>query len=175
MFTKKVFVGIGGNQGNSIQKLRRSLKCISMIPKVKIVSKSSLYLTEPVGFKKQPNFYNAVIRLETRLTPFTLLKKLLRIETFMRRKRHFKNSPRIIDLDLLLFSNYSKNFKGKSMLVLPHPRLHLRAFVLFPLVEISPNNIIPGIGLSRNYKKLCSGQKITRLKIPFDNSLIIKF
>ena len=80
MFTKKVFVGIGGNQGNSIQKLRRSLKCISMIPKVKIVSKSSLYLTEPVGFKKQPNFYNAVIRLETRLTPFTLLKKLLRIE-----------------------------------------------------------------------------------------------
>ena len=108
-----------------------------------IVQRSSLYSTEPVGFADQPRFLNAVIALETGLSPGTLLNKLLAIEKELGRDRTagIPNGPRTLDLDILMIGGLELNEPG---LELPHPRMSERAFVLIPLVEIAPHLLIPG-------------------------------
>jgi 2-amino-4-hydroxy-6-hydroxymethyldihydropteridine diphosphokinase len=103
----------------------------------RVTARSSLYSTEPVGFAEQPRFVNAVVALETALEPRELLKKLLGIEKEFGRDRSASilNGPRTLDLDILLIGHLQVNEPG---LVLPHPRLAERAFVLFPLYEIAP-------------------------------------
>jgi 2-amino-4-hydroxy-6-hydroxymethyldihydropteridine diphosphokinase len=107
-----------------------------------IIARSSLYSTEPVGFADQPRFFNAAVALETDLTPRALLCELLAIEREFGRNRSagFRNGPRTLDLDILLFAD---QIVADPDLEIPHPRLANRAFVLVPLAEIAPNAIDP--------------------------------
>lgn len=113
----------------------------------RIVARSSLYSTEPVGLADQPRFLNAVIALETGLAPRTLLDRLLAIEKDFGRDRTagIPNGPRTLDLDILLFGDM---VLGEAHLEVPHPRLAQRAFVLVPLNEIAPNALDPRSGHS---------------------------
>ena len=110
----------------------------------RVVGRSSLYSTAPVGFAEQPRFVNAVLSLETELDPRALLARLLAIEQEFGRERAagVANSPRTLDLDVLLYGDLAINEPG---LEIPHPRLAERAFVLVPLNEIAPQVVVPGI------------------------------
>jgi len=107
---------------------------------IKISKASSVYETQPVGYKDQPWFLNMVLELETTLEPLNLLELLLSIENQMGRKRNQKFGPRNIDLDLLFYDDIVLN---SDTLTLPHPRMHERKFILVPLVEIAPQVIHP--------------------------------
>jgi 2-amino-4-hydroxy-6-hydroxymethyldihydropteridine diphosphokinase len=121
----------------------------------RVVCRSSLYSTAPVGFAEQPRFVNAVVELETELEPRTLLKGLLAIEQEFGRDRAagFANGPRSLDLDILLLG---ENVISEPGLEIPHPRLAERAFVLIPLNEIAPQAVVPGVAKT-------VGQLLTRL------------
>ena len=108
-----------------------------------VVTVSSLYRTAPVGLRRQPDFINAEAQVETTPAPRALLAALLDIEHRHGRERSFRNAPRTLDLDLLLFGDQRLDLPG---LTLPHPRLAERAFVLAPLAEIAPDLTIPGHG-----------------------------
>ena len=101
---------------------------------------SSLYETEPVGFREQPRFLNAVLAVETSREPLQIMHRLLAIERELGRQRTFRNAPRTLDLDLLLLDDV---VLATPALTLPHPRVHERAFVLIPLAEIAPNTVHP--------------------------------
>jgi 2-amino-4-hydroxy-6-hydroxymethyldihydropteridine diphosphokinase len=110
----------------------------------RLLKRSSLYRTKPVGYLDQPEFVNAVAQLETRLGPRELLDALLEIERRHARVRSFRNAPRTLDLDVLL---YDEVISADPELILPHPRMHERGFVLVPLCEIAPDCVIPGKGV----------------------------
>ncbi len=105
-----------------------------------VIAVSSLYETEPVGYLDQPPFLNAVAAIETTLTPTDVVRRLLSIERAMGRRRTFRNAPRTLDLDLLL---YGDTILDTAEVVLPHPRMHERGFVLIPLAEIAPAVVHP--------------------------------
>ncbi|MCX2726554.1 2-amino-4-hydroxy-6-hydroxymethyldihydropteridine diphosphokinase [Thermomicrobium sp. 4228-Ro] len=136
------YIGLGSNLGDRRATLRAAVRRLS--EHGRIVAVSSLYETEPVGFRDQPWFLNAVIALETDLDPRELLRTLLAIERSFGRERTFRNAPRTLDLDLLLYDGVVENSVG---LTVPHPRLHERAFVLVPLAEIAPDEVHPLLGL----------------------------
>jgi 2-amino-4-hydroxy-6-hydroxymethyldihydropteridine diphosphokinase len=128
------FIGIGSNLGDRDATVRSALAALRAIDDQLVTS--SLYETDPVGYTDQPPFLNAVALLETDLGALDLLGELKRIEAAHQRVRHFRNAPRTLDLDLLLYNNAVIETSGLS---LPHPRMHERAFVLVPLAEIAPN------------------------------------
>lgn len=129
-----VNISLGTNLGDREQNLKTALKKISLFAKLK--KKSSIYETEPVGYKDQGMFLNMVVEIETNLTPQKLLAKLNEIEHKMGRNRshEIKNGPRIIDLDILTYGNEKVN---EPNLKIPHPRMNEREFVLKPLKEIT--------------------------------------
>jgi len=133
-----VFIGIGSNIGNKEENIRKAIGLIK--EKCKILRISSLYETEPIGFKKQDWFLNCAIEIETEFEPLELLNFLQSIEKKMGRVKTIKNGPRIIDLDILFYDNKIINEKG---LAVPHPRLHERLFVLEPLKEICSDFVHP--------------------------------
>ena len=135
------FIGLGSNLGDRMAKLRTAIERFESLGRV--TSVSSLYKTEPVGYLEQPSFLNAVVALETALTPADLVRALLGIERDLGRARSFPNAPRTLDLDLLLVDNVILDTPD---LTLPHPRLHGRAFVLVPLAEIAAQVVHPGSG-----------------------------
>lgn len=139
----KVFIGLGGNIGNVQETF---VKVIAIVEEKigSVINQSSLYKTAPWGFKDQNDFLNKVICVNTNLSPADVLKNLLTIELMMGRNRNAdnKNAPRTIDLDILF---YDDKIIADDNLVVPHPRLHLRNFVLGPLAEIAPNYIHPVI------------------------------
>jgi 2-amino-4-hydroxy-6-hydroxymethyldihydropteridine diphosphokinase len=135
------FIALGSNLGDRLATLQSGLDAISNLGSS--VTASSVYETEPVGFLDQPRFLNAVVRLETELTPGELLDEMHRIEQDHHRVRVFKNGPRTLDLDLVLYDDL---VIVRPDLTVPHPRLHERAFVLVPLAEIAPDVLIPSIG-----------------------------
>ncbi len=138
-----IFLGIGSNLdskfGDRYNNIRRTLK---LIQEEKIVVKkiSKFYETPSYPNKKNPKFINIVIEIEYNLDPEMLLKKIFLIEKKMERKRNTKNEPRTCDIDIIDFKGLIKNQKN---LVLPHPKMHKRNFVLFPLKEINPQWIHP--------------------------------
>jgi 2-amino-4-hydroxy-6-hydroxymethyldihydropteridine diphosphokinase len=140
------FVALGANLGDPATQLRRAMVELGLLPGTRLTARSSLYLSRPVGFLDQPDYVNAVAALRTKLTPRALLDRLLEIETRHGRSRAFKNAPRTLDLDLLLYDGLVMHEPG---LTLPHPRMQERAFVLVPLVEIAPDCVIPGQGSAR--------------------------
>jgi 2-amino-4-hydroxy-6-hydroxymethyldihydropteridine diphosphokinase len=151
-----VFVGIGSNLDDPVRHVREAFADLDRVPHTRVVKQSSLYRSAPVGHAAQPDFINAVAQLETGLPAERLLAELQEIEARHGRQRSFANAPRTLDLDLLLFGNIELDTPG---LRIPHPRMHERAFVLRPLIEISPE-------LQMRFKadlEACAGQKIERI------------
>jgi 2-amino-4-hydroxy-6-hydroxymethyldihydropteridine diphosphokinase len=140
------FVGLGANLGEPRRQVEHGFLDLDSIAHTRVVKTSSLYRTEPVGYAAQPPFVNAVAQLETGLSAERLLAELQAIETRHGRERSFPNAPRTLDLDLLLFGNA---LMKTEELEVPHPRMHERAFVLVPLLEIAPEVEIPGRGAAR--------------------------
>jgi|SRR5450631_143057 2-amino-4-hydroxy-6-hydroxymethyldihydropteridine diphosphokinase len=144
---RTAYIGMGANlpsdAGPPETTLTGAAACLESLGRVAV--RSSLFSTEPVGFLDQPRFLNAAVALETELTPFELLGAVLLIEQDFGRDRlmSFSNGPRTLDLDILLFSDF---VIGGSSLVIPHPRLAERAFVLVPLNEIAPHALDPRSG-----------------------------
>lgn len=133
MTETEVYIGIGSNLGDREGNIKNALLDIAKIGK--ITRKSSLYETEPMGYKDQPAFLNCVISVDTNIEPKNLLTILKKIEKRLGRENTFKNGPRTIDLDILLYGN---RIVGQSDLKIPHPRMGERKFVLTPLREIAP-------------------------------------
>ncbi len=163
-----VFVGLGSNLGgneggsgsNPQTNVLHALQALNKLPKSHVVACSSLYRSAPIGYLAQPDFINAVAKLETELSPSILLQNLLAMERAQGRLRQFKNAPRTLDLDMLLYDDLQHHEHG---LTLPHPQMHLRAFVLQPLLEIAPDCVIPGIGSAAAALNYCQEQKLERL------------
>jgi 2-amino-4-hydroxy-6-hydroxymethyldihydropteridine diphosphokinase len=126
-----------------------------------VIARSSLYRSAPIGYADQPAFLNCVARLETALPAQSLLAQLQQIERGLGRVRSFPNAPRTIDLDLLLYGTEILDTPG---LTLPHPRMHERAFVLVPLLELDPGATIPGRGKAAELLRDCAGQSIERVE-----------
>jgi 2-amino-4-hydroxy-6-hydroxymethyldihydropteridine diphosphokinase len=136
-----IFIALGTNQGDRELNLLRAVAEIGRLTATRITALSSFYDTQPVGEVNQENFLNAVLKIESSLSPHELLAELQRIETSVfRRVRTIHWGPRPIDLDILFYGDLTV---GEEELSIPHPRLHERGFVLVPLAEIAPDFIHP--------------------------------
>lgn len=155
--TSRVFIALGSNLENPLSQVRRGILLLAGLERSRLLKRSSLYRTAPMGNTNQPDFINAVVQIETSLTPYRLLDALLEIESACGRVRNFPNAPRILDLDILLFENQQHS---DVKLILPHPRMHERAFVLKPLLEISANCVIPGRGSVADCLAACGEQSL---------------
>lgn len=131
----QAYIALGSNLDNPRKQILTAVNAINALPDCEVVQCSSLYETEPVGYLDQPNFINAVLEARTSLSPLALLHALQSIELQQGRLRSIKNGPRTLDLDLILYENVEIL---SEELVLPHPRMHERGFVLIPLYEIAP-------------------------------------
>lgn len=146
------YVGVGSNLEDPRTQVMTALDELDRLPDTRLVKKSSLYRSAPLGHAEQPDFVNAVAQIETRLPADRLLAELQALEARHGRARSFANAPRTLDLDLLLYGTVHVR---TPHLVIPHPRMHERAFVLKPLLEISPQ-----LPFSLD---ACAGQRIERL------------
>jgi len=149
------FIGLGSNLEDPRGQLLRAFAEIEMLPDTRLVTRSSLYRSAPLGYPDQPEFVNAVAKIATALTPQALLQALLEIEHRHGRERIFRNAPRTLDMDVLLYDDEQLHEHG---LTIPHPQMHLRAFVLQPLLEIAPDAGIPGIGRAAMAIEGCKDQ-----------------
>jgi 2-amino-4-hydroxy-6-hydroxymethyldihydropteridine diphosphokinase len=141
----RAFIGLGANLGDRAETIRSALAELSATPGVELVAVSALLETEPVGPVAQPSFLNGVAVVDTSLEARELLDLLLAVETRHGRDRAAvpAQGPRTLDLDLLLYGDAEI---GEEDLQIPHPRLHERAFVLDPLLEVAPGLEVPGRG-----------------------------
>ncbi len=137
------YIALGSNLGDPVVQIEQTWSELGNLPETRLIACSALYLSKPVGYADQPDFINAVAGVRTQLTPRALLAALLGIEARHGRNRTFKNAPRSLDLDLLLYDGLIMHEHG---LTLPHPRMMERAFVLVPLSEIAPDALVPGHG-----------------------------
>ena len=136
-----VYLGMGTNLGDRLANLKQALHLLSQLNGVEVIKVSSIYETEPVGYLDQPFFLNLVCQIQTQLTPRLLLDQLQEIEQKLKRVRTIRWGPRTIDIDILLFGN---RIIHQSDLMIPHPRMLERSFVIIPLAELAPDLIIPG-------------------------------
>ena len=134
------YISIGSNMGNKEENLNNAVKKIEEINGVKVSKVSSYITTEPWGNENQDEFLNGALKVETYLTPKELMTELLRIESELGRVREVKWGPRVIDLDIILFDDIVSN---DEFVIIPHPLMHLRDFVLAPLNEIAPYALHP--------------------------------
>ena len=134
--TSKAYIALVSNMGDPAENLNGALKALDLVPGICVTKVSKYYVTEPWGYADQPDFTNACCEVETSLSPEALLGVCLGIEAGMGRVRQIKNGPRVIDLDLLLYGNERRNTEE---LILPHPRMTEREFVLRPLCDIAEN------------------------------------
>jgi len=155
-----VFIGLGSNLNDPQGQVSRALQELDGLPYTRVLARSSLYRSAPVGFLEQPDFINAVAQLETELAPYDLLDVLLTLERDNGRTRDFRNAPRTLDLDMLLYGDLRHHEHG---LTLPHPQMHTRAFVLIPLLEIAPGCMIPGVGTAAEALRQCGDQQLERV------------
>lgn len=140
-------VALGSNLDDPRAQVQRGFEALAALPQSRLLARSRLYRTPPWGITEQPDFINAAARLETSLPPRALFDALRTIETRAGRVRGVRNGPRILDLDLLL---YGDRIVAEPDLVVPHPRLHERAFVLLPLADVAPELEVPGRGRVRD-------------------------
>ena len=148
------FIGIGSNLDEPRRQVLEAFTELDRLPHTRVVKKSSLYRTAPIGHAAQPDFINAVAQLETGLPAERLLAELQEVERRHGRERSFPNAPRTLDLDILLFGNATLQ---SGVLTIPHPRMHQRAFVLKPLLEIDPQLAF------HRHLEACKDQKVERL------------
>jgi len=144
-----VFIALGSNLHNPIYHLEKGIRQINHLPETNIVKRSSLYKSKPLGPKNQPNFINAVVKIKTNYDPIELLNALQDIENKHHRRRTKKWGPRTLDLDILIFNHIEMN---NERLVIPHPEIINRDFVLIPLFEVTNYNFnIPKYGKLNKY------------------------
>lgn len=155
------FLGLGSNLANPAAQVLQAMQAIGELPATRVLARSSLYRSAPVGYLDQPDFINAVVRIETELAPLVLLQALLALEHENGRTREFQNAPRTLDLDVLLYDDLQHHQHG---LTVPHPQMHRRAFVLQPLLEIAPDCVIPGVGAAAEALQQCNDQQLERLE-----------
>lgn len=134
------YISLGSNIGSGVTTLTAALERIADLSGVEVTAASPLYLTKPVGYLDQDDFTNGVCEVRCSLGPQELLIRLLSIEQEFRRVRLFKNGPRTLDLDLI---SYGDTVCDSTELILPHPRMHERAFVLVPLNDIAGDYMVP--------------------------------
>ncbi|NMG50701.1 2-amino-4-hydroxy-6-hydroxymethyldihydropteridine diphosphokinase [Azoarcus communis] len=157
----RAYVAFGANLGEPLTAFAQAHAALDALPATQVAGCSSCYRTAPVGVgDDQPDYINAVIAIDTALPPQDLLAALLAIEHAGGRTRDYHRAPRTMDLDLLLYGDACIDMPG---LIVPHPRMHLRAFVLHPLLELAPELTIPGIGPAHALLPAMADQAITRL------------
>jgi len=155
----RAFVGVGANLGDAVATVRAALHSLGRLPDTHDVACSSLYRSAPVE-AVGPDFINAVAEIHTALPALALLHELQAIEHSFGRVRSVRNAPRTLDLDLLL---HGEQMMHSDTLTLPHPRLHLRAFVLQPLAELDAALTLPGLGSLGPWLQRAADQPIERL------------
>ncbi|MBU0688923.1 MAG: 2-amino-4-hydroxy-6-hydroxymethyldihydropteridine diphosphokinase [Gammaproteobacteria bacterium] len=155
------YIGLGSNLADPAAQVMQALTALDKLPQTRLLKRSSLYRSAPVGYLDQPDFINAVAQVETELPPRVLLDALLALELECGRTREFQNAPRTLDLDVLMYDDLVHHEHG---LTVPHPQMHLRAFVLQPLLEIAPDCVIPGVGVAAAARTACAGQQLERLE-----------
>lgn len=156
---ERVFVGLGANLGDAVATVNTAFDQLAALPGTRLVARSSLYRTAPVD-AQGPDFINGVAELRTTLEPEALLRELQAIEARHDRQRPYRNAPRTLDLDLLFVGD---RVLHSATLTLPHPRLHQRAFVLEPLLELAPEWAHPALGALAGHRAGTAGQLIERL------------
>ncbi|MHB8454807.1 MAG: 2-amino-4-hydroxy-6-hydroxymethyldihydropteridine diphosphokinase [Acidiferrobacterales bacterium] len=163
----RAYIGLGSNLQDPAAQVRAAIVLLGQLPGTRVELCSTLYRSAPVGPVAQPDFVNAVCRLATGLEPVQLMHHLLALEAGRGRLRNVAGGPRVLDLDLLVYvrPDGSQAACSGPELVLPHPRLHERAFVLYPLSEIAPDLSIAGQGPVAGLMAGCTGQSISRLTV----------
>lgn len=154
------YIGLGSNLDQPRAQVVAAFDELAALPQTRLVARSPLYRSAPVDAPRQPDFVNAVAAVETELSAAQLLDALQGIEARHARQRSARNAPRTLDLDLLLYDEVAL---ASPLLTLPHPRMHLRAFVLRPLLDLDPRAEIPGRGAARELLRACATQAIERL------------
>lgn len=161
-------IGLGSNLAHPWRQIARALRGLARLPGTRIVAVSRNYRSAPLGAPEpQPDYVNAVALLTTRLAPRALLARLLAIERRHKRRRDPglpRNAARTLDLDLLL---YGRRRMRSATLTIPHPRMHERAFVLRPLLDVTPPARIPGRGLARYHLRALRDQRIVATRRHF--------
>lgn len=158
----RAYIGLGSNLADPVAQVRTGVAALAQLEQTQVETCSSYYRTAPVGLREQPDFINAVCRVRTGQAPVELMRNLLEIEHAHGRVRHGdKGGPRTLDLDLLLYGDQAIQ---TTELTVPHPRLHERAFVLYPLHEIDPDLVIPGHGKLVELLASCAEQQVERLE-----------
>jgi len=155
----RAFIGVGANLGDPRAQVEAGIAALRALPCSVVVAQSSLYASAPVD-AAGPDFINAVVALDTALPALELLRAMQAIEYRHGRVRSTPNAPRTLDLDLLA---YGAARSDDPVLRLPHPRLHERAFVLQPLLEIAPELSVPGVGALAPWLEHVRGQAVSRL------------
>ena len=153
------FVGLGANLGDRARQIDSACAEISALPTTTLVARSALYASAPLD-ASGGEYLNAVAQVRTALAPLELLRALQAIESRHGRVRPFAGAPRTLDLDLLLYGDLEI---ATDELSLPHPRLHERAFVLAPLLEIAPGLVVPGRGKVSDLRSAVAAQRVARL------------
>lgn len=138
-----VYLALGSNLGNREENLKQAIA--SLPPQMDVKAKSHVYETPPWGYEDQPRFLNQVVKAQTYLQPDLLIKHIKRLEVALGRKATFRNGPREIDIDILMYDDLVLN---TPILILPHPHMHERGFVLLPLMDIAPDLVHPLTGKS---------------------------
>lgn len=151
----RAWVGLGANLGDAAATLRQALQDIGRSPGIHSVRCSPFYQSDPVD-ASGPVFVNAVAEIQTSLSPMELLDLLQKIELSHGRERPYRNAPRTLDLDMLLFGDQKIE---TSRLTIPHPRMHVRAFVLRPLLDLNPEMSLPQ-GSIKELLAACEGQRL---------------
>ncbi|MCM1511837.1 MAG: 2-amino-4-hydroxy-6-hydroxymethyldihydropteridine diphosphokinase [Oxalobacter formigenes] len=153
------YIGLGANLGNPGQQVLSAIKRLASLPETRLAGQSGLYRTAPIEACGN-DYINAVVRLLTALSPETLLDRLQEIENDFGRLRPWRNAPRTLDLDILLYGSLQMQ---TPRLTLPHPRMAERAFVLVPLLEIAPEITIPGKSDAKTCLNAVSLQPVARI------------
>ena len=153
------YIGLGANLGDAKATLVAAFNALEALPESELMQRSSIYRSAPID-SSGPDYLNAVARLRTALGPHELLAQLQSIERSHGRERPYRNAPRTLDLDVLLYGD--QQFDTPTLIV-PHPRAHQRAFVLAPLTEVSPELVIPGRGPVAELHSALGPQRVDRL------------
>lgn len=157
----KAVIGIGTNIGNRVENIRNAVEALDLLPDVKVTRCASIYETDPWGYTEQQSFYNTVVEVETTKSPEMLLGACLGIEAGMGRVREFKNGPRVIDLDLLVFENYKND---SSHITVPHSLIGERDFVLVPLKELYEDMNILGFSYITQYENIAENSTAKKVE-----------
>ena len=150
------YIGLGANLGNAQSNVQAALESLKNHGNIELLAQSDFFRSAPWQ-AAGPDFINAVAKINTTLAPLQLLGELARIENELGRIRSYRNAPRLLDLDILLYADLQMS---SELLSIPHPRMTERAFVMIPLLQIEPDLVVPGKGVLQDYLEQVKAQSI---------------